>query len=157
MSIFDKYAASVDQAELEASQKEIDENAQGGQREEVPFGNYEVKVDRMEAKNSKSGNPMVSIWFRILNGKFENSIIFYNGVFHEDWMRHRVVKMICAILDDYSNEAMVNLILKSNDLDEINNFLFDVHEEIDGKFEYLLKYGERKGYGTYEIEEVYEA
>ena len=155
MSIFDKYAASVDQAELEASQKEIDENAQGGQREEVPFGNYEVKVDRMEAKNSKSGNPMVSIWFRILNGKFENSIIFYNGVFHEDWMRHRVVKMICAILDDYSNEAMV--ILKSNDLDEINNFLFDVHEEIDGKFEYLLKYGERKGYGTYEIEEVYEA
>ena len=157
MSIFDKYAKHINAAELAASQKEIQSNAQGGQREEVPVGKYEVKVDKLECKVSKSGNPMVSIWFRIVNGKFEKSVIFYNGVFHEDWMRHRVVKMLSALLDDSTHEAEINLLLKSGDVDTINNFCMDVHEAIDGKYEYLLDYGQRKGYQTYSIEEVYDA
>lgn len=156
MSIFDKYASKINAAELAESQKEIQENAEGGNYEEVPVGKYEVKVDKLECKKSKAGNLMVSIWFRILNGKFEKSVIFYNGVFHEDWMRHRVVKLISALLDDDSHEAEINLILKSGDMDYINNFLMDVHESVDGSLEYLLDYGKNsKGYQTYTIEEVY--
>ena len=156
MSIFDKYANKINADDLKASQQEIQNNASGGDYEEVPVGKYEVKVEKMECKTSKKGNPMVSIWFRILTGKFENSMIFYNGVFYEDWMRHRVVKMISSLLDDDSHEGEINLILKSNDVDYINNFLMDVHESIDGQLEYLLDYGERKGYQTYTIEEVFE-
>lgn len=156
MSIFDKYANKIDAAELAASQKEISENASDGDYPEVPLGDYEVKVEKMECKKSSKGNPMVSIWFRILTGNHENSMIFYNGVFYEDWMRHRVVKMLSALLDDPSHEAEINLILKSNDLDYINNFCMDIHEAIDGKFEYLLKYGEKKGFNTYDIKEVFE-
>lgn len=158
MSIFDKYAARINQDELAASQREITSNATTqGQRAEVPVGKYEVKVEKLECKRSKSsGNPMVSIWFRILTGKFEKSVIFYNGVFHEDWMRHRVVKMLASLLDDPAHEAEINLILKSGNLDEINDFCMDVHEEIDGKFEYLLDYGQNKGYQTYTIQEVYD-
>ena len=157
MSIFDKYASKINQEELAASQKEIQDNANSsGQREEVPVGKYEVKVDKLECKKSKAGNLMVSIWFRILEGKFEKSVIFYNGVFYEDWMRHRVVKLLASLLDDESHEAEINLILKSGDMDYINNFCMDVHEAIDGKFEYLLDYGQSKGYATYNIEEVYE-
>ena len=158
MSIFDKYASKINAEELKASQKEIQENASGGgDYPEVPVGKYEVKVEKLECKKAKvSGNPMVSIWFKILTGNHENSMIFYNGVFHEDWMRHRVVKMLSALLDDNSHEGEINLILKSNDVEYINNFVMDIHEEIDGKFEYLLNYGESKGYKTYTIEEVYE-
>ncbi len=159
MSIFDKYASKINQDELKASQKEIQDGANSqGQREEVPVGKYEVKVDKLECKKAKtSGNLMVSIWFRILTGKFEKSVIFYNGVFHEDWMRHRVVKMLSALMDDSSHEAEINLILKSGDMDMINNFCMDVHEAIDGKYEYLLDYGLNKGFNTYEIKEVYDA
>jgi hypothetical protein len=157
MSIFDKYASKINAEELKASEQEIRSNSNGGgKREEVPVGKYEVKVEKMEALKSSKGNPMVSIWFRILTGKFERSIIFYNGVFHEDWMRHRVVKLISALLDDDSHEAEVNLILKSGDMEYINNFLMDVHESIDGELEYLLDYGvDKKGYQTYGIDEVY--
>ena len=157
MNIFEKYAKNINAEELAASQKEITDNASGGDYPEVPVGKYEVKVDKLECKMSKSNNPMVSIWFKVLEGDFKNSIIFYNGVFYEDWMRHRVVKMLSALLDDDSHEAEINLILKSGDVDTINNFCMDIHEAIDGKFEYLLDYSVKKGYNTYTIEEVFEA
>ena len=156
MSIFEKYASKINTEDLEASKQEIQSNA-GGEYPEVPHGTYEVKVNKLECKLSQKGNLMVSIWFKILQGDFKNSIIFYNGVFHEDWMRHRVVKLLAALLDDPSHEAEINLILKSNDVDTINEFCMDVHEAIDGKLEYLLNYGQKKGFNTYRIDDVYDA
>lgn len=156
MSIFDKYASKINAEELAASQKEINANAGGSTREEVPVGSYEVKVEKLECKLSKNNNPMVSIWFRILAGDHAKSMIFYNSVFTENWQRHRVVKFLSDLLDDSTHEAEINLILKSGNVEEINQFCLDIHEEIDGRFEYLLKYGESKGYSTYDIVEVYE-
>lgn len=156
MSIFEKYAKKINAEELAQSQKEINQNASGGDYKEVPLGTYEVAVNKLECKMSKTDKPMVSIWFKILEGEFENSLIFYNGIFTEDWMRHRVVKLFSALLNDNTHEAEVNLILKSNNVTDINDFCMDVHEEIDGKFEYLLDYGQSKGFNTYNIKEVYE-
>ena len=157
-SIFEKYSSKINSEELAASQKEIKDNASSTDRPEIPAGKYEVKVDNIEAKTSSKGNPMVSIQFRILAGKFEKSCIFYNGVFHEDWMRHRVAKMLSDLIADGDNTAMVNLILKGS-LSEVDNFCMDVAEDIsDNKLEYLLDYGvDKKGYQTYKIAEVYEA
>ena len=157
-SIFEKYSSKINSEELAASQKEIQANSTSTDRPESPAGKYEVKVDNIEAKTSSKGNPMVSIQFRILAGKFEKSCIFYNGVFHEDWMRHRVAKMLSDLIADGDNTAMVNLILKGS-LSEVNNFCMDVAEDISGKkLEYLLDYGvDKKGYQTYKIAEVYEA
>jgi len=158
MNIFDKYADKINADDLKASQKEIQDNANGGgNREEVPVGKYEVKVDKLECKMSKSNNLMVSIWFRILKGKFEKSVIFYNGVFKEDWMRHRVAKILSDLLDDGDRTAEINLILKSNNMQMINDFCMDIHESIDGRLEYLLDYGQSKGYNTYTIKEVFDA
>ena len=112
MSIFDKYNKNINAEELAASQKEINEQSSSGDYAEVPVGKYEVKVEKLEAKKSKSGNPMVTIWFKILEGGFKDSYIFYNGVFHEDWMRHRVVEMLSDLLDDDTHKAEINLILK---------------------------------------------
>jgi hypothetical protein len=156
MSIFDKYTDKIDAAELAASQKEIESNA-GGDYPEVPVGKYEVKIEKMEAKLSKEKkNPMVSIWFKILNGDFKDSMIFYNGVFNEDWMRHRVVELLSAILDDDKHKAEINLILKDSNINDINDFVMDIHEQVDKQFEYLLDYGMSKGYNTYKIVEVFD-
>jgi len=156
MSIFEKYSAKINSEELAASQKEISENANGGgSYEEVPVGKYEVKVEKMEAKMSKTNKPMVTVWFRILKGKYEKSMIFYNSVFHEDWMRHRVASFLSDLIDDGDRTAEINLLLKSYDMETINNFCMDAHEQIDGEFEYLLDYGMSNGYSTYKIEEVY--
>lgn len=158
MSIFDKYASKINAEELAASQKEITENASGGDYPEVPFGTYEVKIEKMEAKLSKEKkNPMISIWFKILKGDYKGSMIFYNGVFHEDWLRHRVVDFLSAILDDDTHKAEINLILKDSNINEVNDFVMDIHEQIEGHLEYLLVYGQKNGYNTYTIEEVFDA
>lgn len=157
MSIFDKYASKINAEELAASQREINQNAGSGDYPEVPVGTYEVKIEKMEAKLSKEKkNPMVSIWFKILTGEYKDSMIFYNGTFNEDWMRHRVVDFLSAILDDTSHKAEINLILKDSDISAINDFVMDIHESIDRTFEYLLEYGMHKGYNTYTIKEVFE-
>lgn len=155
MSIFDKFTKKINAEELAASQAEINKNT-SGDYPEIPVGKYEVKIDKIEAKMSKSNNPMVTIWFKILEGNFKDSIIFYNGTFHEDWMRHRVVDLLSAILDDDTHKAEINLILKDYDIKVVNDFVMDIHEQVDGKFEYLLDYGQKKGYNTYTIEEVFE-
>ena len=158
MSIFDKFANQINADDLKASQKEIQANSNGGGNyEEVPVGKYEVKVEKLECKMSKSGNPMVSIWFRIMTGKYEKSLIFYNGVFKEDWMRHRVAKILSDILDDGDRTAEINLILKSNNVQVVNDLCMDIHESVDGRLEYLLDYGLSKGYNTYAIKEVFDA
>lgn len=157
MSIFDKYASKINAEELAASQKEITDNASGGDYKEVPFGTYEVKIDKMEAKMSSTNKPMISIWFKILTGDYKNSLIFYNGVYNEDWMRHRVVDFLSSILDDTDHKAEINLILKDYDIKVANEFVMDIHERIDGQFEYLLDYGQKKGYSTYAIKEVFDA
>ena len=158
MSIFEKYTKKVNAEELAASQKEINQNASGGGNyPEVPLGTYEVKVEKMEAKMSSKNNPMVSIWFKILKGEFKDSMIFYNGVFHEDWMRHNVVSFLSALLDDDNHKAEINLILKDSNINEINDFVMDIHEQIDGHLEYLLDYGQKKTYNTYTIKEVFDA
>jgi hypothetical protein len=157
MSIFEKYSNQIDADALKASQKEIQDNANGGNREEVPVGKYEVKVEKLECKMSKKNNLMVSIWFRILKGKYEKNVIFYNGVFNEDWMRHRVAKILSDLLDDGDRTAEINLILKSGNMQMINDFCMDIHESIDKRLEYLLDYGLSKGYNTYAIEEVFDA
>ena len=100
---------------------------------------------------------MVSVWFKILKGDCKDSMIFYNGVFHEDWMRHRVVEFLSEILDDHTHKAEINLILKDSNINEINDFVMDIHEQVDGNLEYLLDYGEKKGFNTYTIEEVFDA
>ena len=78
-SIFDKWNKQID---VEGLKKDIAEADQGGSGEyrEVPVGTYEVKIEKIELKESSNGNPMVSMWFRILSGDFENSMLFMNQV-----------------------------------------------------------------------------
>ena len=80
-NMFDKWDEAID---IEGIKKDIAEAvANGGQGnyKEVPHGNYEVAVQQMELKASKKGDPMVSIWFKIVSdGEYKGSMIFYNQV-----------------------------------------------------------------------------
>ena len=42
MSIFDKYASKINAEELAESQKEITQNASGGDYPEIPVGKFEA-------------------------------------------------------------------------------------------------------------------
>lgn len=115
---------------------------------EVPKGTYEVEINKMELVESKKGDPMVSVWFKILNGDFKGSLIFYNQVITQGFQIH------------LANELLRNmesgLDVEFESYTQYGQLLLDIHEKVDGKLEFGLEYGEKKGYPTFTITEVFE-
>ena len=95
---------------------------------------------------------MVSIWFRILAGKFKNSIIFYNQVINQGFQIHLSNEFLRSL------DTGVDIPSNFSSYKKYNNLIMDVAEEADAqKLEYELKYGEnKKGFKTFEILSVFE-
>ena len=121
--------------------------------EKVPYGNYEVKVDKMETTTSKnSGRDMVKIWFKILQGDYQDRIIFMNQVVERKFQRDILDKVLRGLVDD------LPIVIKYESPRELYDLILDVFEEISGKYEYGLKYDkDSKGYDTFKILEVFDA
>lgn len=147
MNIWDKFDKEIDVEGLKEDAKAAAEN--GGDFKEVPHGLYEVKVDKMELKESKKGKPMLSIWFKILNGEYENSLIFYNQVLSTGFGLHNA--------NDFLRSLDSGIDIEFKSFKQYNDLILDVHEAIDGNAEYALDYSEGKnGFSKYEITDIYE-
>ena len=117
--------------------------------EKVPHGEYEVKVDKMELKSSKKGDPMVSIWFTILEGKYKKSKLFLNQVITQGFQIHIVNELLKSMKTD--------LVIEFVDYKQYAELLLDVAEECDtNNLEFALKYEDNKGYDKFTITEVFE-
>lgn len=154
--LFDKWDKEID---TEGLQKDVEEAAKnGGNFKEVPPDTYEVCVDKMELVASKKGDPMVSIWFKIVAGEFKNSRIFYNQVvqngtgihFNNELLRSMDLDCVHAIED---NGGKLFKTYK-----QYAALLMDAAEEIDtSKLTFQLEYGEGKNsFHTYNISDVFE-
>lgn len=151
-TIFDKWNKNIDVAGLQKDIAEADQQSGSGDYKEVPDGTYEVKIEKIELRASSKGDPMVSMWFRILSGDFKNSMIFMNQVVTQGFQisqLNRFLKSLQAVDDDQ---------IEFKDYSQYNDLLMDIFEEVDGSLEFLLNYGtNKKGFHTYKVEDVYEA
>ena len=122
----------------------------GGSFKEVPLGNYEVSIEKLEIQISKKGDPMMCCWFNILDGEYKNSKIFYYQLITQGFQFH----LVNEFLESLGTEAIVEF----KDYEQYNDLMLDIHEEIkEQKLEYALEYGEnKKGFKTYSIIDVFE-
>lgn len=149
MSIFDKWNEQINGEEMAKEVKKVAENS--GDYREVPVGEYEVKVEKMELKESRSGAPMLAIQFRILDGEFKNSCLFMNQVVTQPFQIHIANQFMKSL------GSGVDVDFDGN-YEHYNNTILDVFEAIDReKLEFLLSYTERKGFPNYRIKEVFSA
>ena len=101
---WEKFDKQVDLDGLKEDVKEVEENG-FGEFEDVPEGEYEVAIEKMEMVESRKGDPMLTIWFKIVDGEYENQMIFYNGVMQPQNDRawgikvHRNNEMLRSIWD----------------------------------------------------------
>ena len=147
MDMFEKWNSNVDLAGLQKDIKDAQDNK--GEYEAVPHGEYEVKVDKMELKSSKKGDPMVSIWFTILEGKYKKSKLFLNQVVTKGFQIHIVNELLKSMKTDLNIEFV--------DYKQYAELLLDVAEECDSNnLEFALKYEDNKGYDKFTITEVFE-
>jgi len=151
MNIFEKWNKSIDVEGLKKDIAEADQN--GGQRdfEEVPEGDYEVSIDKIELKESSKGDPMVSIWFKILEGEFKNSRLFMNQVITKGFQISQMNRFIKSmeVFDDDEVEFQ--------NYSQYNDLLMDLFEQVDAdNRQYLLSYTKnKKGFSVYKIKECY--
>ena len=147
MDMFEKWNSNVDLAGLQKDVKDAQDNK--GEYEAVPHGEYEVKVDKIELKSSKKGDPMVSIWFTILEGKYKKSKLFLNQVITKGFQIHIVNELLKSMKTDLNIEFV--------DYKQYAELLLDVAEECDSNnLEFALKYEDNKGYDKFTITEVFE-
>lgn len=147
MDIWAKFDQMVDTEGLKEDVKEVAENKID--YKEVPEGRYEVKIEKIELKQSKTGRPMVAFWFKILEGEYKNQYIFWNQVVDIGFGLHKV--------NEFLRSLDSGLEVQFENFQQYGNLLMDIHETIDGKLEYGLKYSKNsKGYDEFEITDVFE-
>ena len=146
MSIFDKWNKEIDVKGLAEDVNNASQNSQ--EFEEVPHGIYEVKVDKMEIKETKKGDPMVSIWFKIVDGEYKNQRLFMNQVITQGFQIH--------IVNEFLRSLESGLDIEFVDYTQYNDLLLDVLEAIDDKLEYAVEYADNKGYDTFKVKEVFD-
>ena len=138
---------------MESIQKDIQNAAtkNSGDFEKVPYGTYEVSIEKMELKASKKGDPMVSVWFNIVGGEFKGQKIFMNQVITRGFQIHIVNEFLRSLTKD-----CVVPVIEFKSYSQYANLLMDIHELIADSFEYGLKYGQTKNsFDTFEITDIF--
>lgn len=148
-SIFDKWNKNINTEGLAEDVKEAEANGGSGDYEEVPVGTYEVKIEKMELKESSKGDPMFVCWFRIIEGQHKNQLLFMNQVITQGFQIGQVNKFLRSL--DAVDEV------EFKDYGQYNDLIMDIFEAVDGSFEFLLEFKKsRKDFPIYTIKEVYE-
>lgn len=147
-NIWDKFDQAIDTKGLQEDVKEAAENGTGSFKE-VPHGEYEVEVNKMELIASKKGDPMVTIWFKVVTGEYKGSLIFFNQVVTQGFQIH--------IANELLRSMDSGIDVQFETYKQYGEMIMDIAEEVDGNLEFALKYGKgKKDFSTYEITEVFE-
>lgn len=131
---WDKWKRKVSPKEEAAVKKAMDEQKENRRTyREVPSGLYHVVVDKMEIGETTWGKDQVNISFKVTDGDYKNSRIFYNGSF-DDHFAHGInatAELIAEMLDDESvTAAMIAVILEHGE-DEAAGFIADAAEAVE--------------------------
>lgn len=143
---FSKFDEKVDLDGLRNDIAEAESNS--GDFKEVPHGNYEVKIQKLELGESKKGDPMFICWMKILSGDYANSLIFMNQVVTQGFQIH--------IVDDFLRSLDSGVEIGFESYAQYADMIMDVAEAINGNLEYAVEYGENKGFNTFKITDVFE-
>jgi len=132
--------------DIENLVKDVQE-AENGDYEEVPYGKYEIKITKLELTESKKGDPMLSVWFEIINGENKGRLIFMNQVVLQGFQIHMANEFLRSLQTDETVE------FKS--YPQYNILILNIYEKIVNN-EYELEYGEnKKGFQTFKILQKY--
>ena len=147
MDMFEKWNSNVDLTGLQQDIKDAQDNNK--EFEAVPHGEYEVKLDKLELKATKKGDPMVSAWFTIIEGKYKKSKLFMNQVVTQGFQIH--------IINTFLKSMGTDLNIEFVDYKQYAELLLDVAEFCDeNNLEFAIKYEDNKGYDKFTITEVFE-
>lgn len=147
-NIWEEFDKNID---TEGLAKDVEEAAENGGRRDAPHDTYEVAINKLELTKSKKGDPMLTCWMKILEGDYKGSLIFMNQVVTQGFQIHIANEFLRSLVSEMAKPVDVQFKTYA----QYANMIMDVMEAIDNNYEYSVEYGEKKGFNTFEIKEVY--
>ena len=151
-NIFEKFNSMID---VEGLKKDVEEAANNsGDFVEVPHGDYEVKVVKIELgetgeKSKTPGMPMAKVWYEIIAGDYKGQKIFQNQMLTTGFGIHKMNELLNSL------ETGIPVVFEN--FTQYNDLFKQIFDAVDGKAEFALAYGENnKGYATYTIIQRFE-
>ncbi len=146
---WNEYDKTVDTARLA---EDVKESAKNGGRENVPHGEYEVRIKKLELTRSKTKNdPMLVCWFQVIAGPYSKSYIFMNKIVKEPYPIHLADEFLESLVSEDPNKPVVEF----RNYSQYNKLIMDIAEMVMGNYEYALKYSENKGFDDFKITAVF--
>ena len=99
---------------------------------EVPHGDYEVKVVKIELGQSKKEMPMAKVWFEVLAGEYKGQKIFMNQMLTSAFGFHK--------MNEFLNSLETGITVVFENFQQYANLFAQIFAEVDGKAEYQLAY-----------------
>lgn len=116
--------------------------------ESIPNGTYEVKIQKMELVSSKKGQPMVSIWFKIINGDYSGRFLFMHQVITRRFQ--------LEIVEELLKKLDTGFEIKFESYTQFGKLVKDCFDKVSENFEFGLEYSTNsKGYDEYRIVAVF--
>lgn len=134
-NIFAKFNEMMD---VEGLKKDIENAASSsGDFEEVPHGDYEVKITKIELgqageKSKTPGAPMAKIWFKIIAGEYNGQLIFMNQMLTSGF---GIFKM-----NQFLDSLKTGIQVVFENFEQYGALFTEIFNEVDGKAEYQLAY-----------------
>lgn len=154
--IFAKFDKTVDLGGLSKDVEAAKENGGNREFEDVPVGEYEVEINKLELTMTKTKpeRPMLSCWMKILNGKYKGQLMFMNQVITEGFQIHIANEFLRSLLP---NNDMSIEFTEDGGYSQYADLVMDVFEYVSDQFEYAVKkYKTNKGYDGYEVKEIFD-
>lgn len=144
-TIFEKFNAQFD---IEGLKNDEAKSGTTTEFVEVPKGDYEVSITKLELAESKKGLPQVKCWFKIVAGDFQGQLIFMNQNVTSGYGLHVCNEFLASL------ESGINI--EFQDFVQYADMIESVFHAIESD-EYQLAYGENaKGFSTYTIVKKFE-
>lgn len=144
------FAKFNDMFDVDGLKKDVSDAASNsGEFEEVPFGDYEVKISKIELgqtgeKSKNPGMPMAKVWYTILTGDFKNQKIFQNQMLTTGFGIHKMNEWLDSL------ETGIPVVFEN--FAQYADLFGQIFDAVDGKAEYQLSYTQNnKGYSVYTI------
>lgn len=136
------------QFDLDGLKEDIKKSAENQRDfEEVPDGDYEVSIQKLELTESKSGKPMVTCWFKVLEGSYKGQLIFMNQLVDEAFKIH--------IANEFLRGLNTGLNIEFNSFVQYHGLIGQIFE-VSQSYEYALEYTHNsKGFAEYKITDVF--
>lgn len=147
-NIFEKFDEMMDVEGLKNDLADLENNS-NREYEKPPYGDYEVKITKLElgASGEKSkvpGSPMAKVTFEILNGELKGRLIFMNQLLTNSFGLFKTRNFLESLETDQT--------IVFDNFKQFGELMQQVFREIDGVAEYHLKFeANNKGYDTFEI------